>query len=120
MAKDIPLVRGARLEDPLAAGPGIHLDTPAWFAWLADPNHTRFSYALHNQAQGYIDGFMTLRKETRQRGHSYWSAYRRYGHKVRKIYVGPGTALTHHRLEQIAARLRGPPSPHTPSTLASL
>jgi hypothetical protein len=113
MAKEIPLVRGAVLEDPQATGPSIRLDTPAWFAWLADPTHTRFSYALHNRAQGYIDGFMTVRKETRQRGGGYWSVYRRHGHKVRKIYVGPGTALTHHRLEQIATRLRGPPS-HQP------
>lgn len=110
MTKEIPLVRGAILEDPQATGPSIRLDTPAWFAWLADPTNTRFSYALHNRTQGYIDGFMTVRKETRQRGGGYWSVYRRQGHKVRKIYVGPGAALTHHRLEQIAARLRGPPS----------
>jgi hypothetical protein len=109
MAKAIPIVRGASLEEPHACGPSIRLDTPAWFAWLEQPTNTRFSYALHNRAQGYIDGFMTVRKETRQRGGSYWSVYRRRGHKVCKIYVGPSTALTHQRLEQIAARLRGPP-----------
>jgi hypothetical protein len=109
MAKEIPLVRGTILEEPHTRGPSIHLDTPAWFAWLANPTNTRFSYALYNAAQGYIDGFMTVRKETRQRGGDYWSVYRRRGRKVRKIYVGPATALTHQRLQQIAARLRDPP-----------
>jgi LuxR family transcriptional regulator, maltose regulon positive regulatory protein len=109
MAKDIPMVRQAILEDPRHNGSSIPLDTPEWFAWLDAPTTTRFSYALHNRAQGYIDGFMTVRKETRQRGRHYWSVYRRSGPKVRKIYVGPSTALTLNRLEQIATRLRGPP-----------
>ena len=109
MAKMIPLVRQATLEEPHASGPSIRLDTPAWFAWLEQPANTRFSYALHNQAQGYIDGFMTVRKEKRRRGGTYWSVYRRSGAHVRKVYVGPSTALTHRRLEQIAARLRAPP-----------
>lgn len=118
MAKSLPMVRGPILEDPQAPRPSIRLDTPAWFAWLADPTNTRFSYALYNPARGYIDGFMTVRKETRQRGGSYWSVYRRCGPKVRKIYVGPATALTHHRLEQIAARLRGPPQYQPQSRLS--
>lgn len=109
MAKEIPLVRGTILEEPQASGPSIRLDTPAWFAWLADPTNTHFSYALYNAAQGYIDGFMTVRKETKQRGGDYWSVYRRCGRKVRKIYVGTPAALTHQRLQQIAERLRDPP-----------
>ena len=109
MAKEIPIVRDAILEDPQVSGTAIRLDTPAWFTWLENSTNTRFSYALHNRAKGYIDGFMTVRKETRQRGGCYWSVYRRHGRKVHKIYVGPGTALTHNRLEQIATRLRGPP-----------
>lgn len=117
MAKAIPIVRRATLEEPHASGPSIRLDTPAWFAWLEHPTNTCFSYALHNQAQGYIDGFLTVRKEKRQRGGSYWSIYRRRGHKVRKIYVGPSTALTRHRLEQIADRLRDPPQRQPQSQL---
>jgi len=106
MAKDIPVVSQAILCDPQHAGPSIHVDTPAWFAWLDAPSTTHFSYALFNRAQGYIDGFMTIRKEQRQRGGAYWSVYRRCGQQVCKVYVGPSTALTCAYLEQIAARLQ--------------
>ena len=50
---------------------------PQWFAWLEAPENCCFSYALLNHAKGYIDGFMTVRKERRQRGGVYWTAYRR-------------------------------------------
>jgi hypothetical protein len=102
--------------DDQTPGPTIYLDTQAWFAWLEAPTTTRFSYALFNRARGYIDGFMTVRKERRQRGATYWSVYRRQGQRLRKLYLGPSAALTQVRLEQIAARLRprdGPPTnPH--------
>lgn len=110
MAKDIPTVSHTILFDPGSVGPSIRLDTTEWFAWLEAPTTTRFSYALHNRAQGYIDGFMTVRKERRQRGGDYWSVYRRRRHRLRKIYVGPSSALTHDRLETIAIRMRDPPS----------
>ena len=63
------------------------------------------SYALHNHAKGYIDGFMTVRKERRQRGGVYWTAYRRQGRRLRKIYLGPSASVTVARLRQVAARL---------------
>jgi len=110
MGKEIPCVRQARLEVPYATGPDIRLDSPAWFAWLDAPTTTRFSYALYNRAQGYIDGFMTVRKETRQRGGAYWSVYRRREGRLRKVYVGSSAALTLNRLEEIAIRLRDPPT----------
>ena len=72
MTKDIPLVCKAILTDPAHHGPAIPLDTPAWFAWLEASSTTRFSYAFYNHTAGYIDGFMTLRKERRQRGGVYW------------------------------------------------
>lgn len=108
MAKTIPTVRDGILIDDQAAGPTIHLDTPAWFAWLEAATTTRFSYALHNRSRGYIDGFMTVRKERRQRGGAYWSVYRRQGDRLRKVYVGPSSALTQARLDQIAAVFRQP------------
>ena len=83
--------------------------------WRFQPP-SAFSYALHNRTQGYIDGFMTVRKERRQRGTAYWSAYRRQGQRLRKRYIGRSDALTQARLEEIAALLRprdGPPQPHT-------
>jgi hypothetical protein len=109
MAKDIPTVSQAILYDFGSTAPVIRLDTPQWFAWLDAPSNIRFSYALHNRAEGYIDGFMTVRKERRQRGGAYWSVYRRRDGRLRKIYVGRSAALTHDRLEEIAIRLRGPP-----------
>lgn len=109
MAKEIPCVSSAILDDPASTASGIPLDTPKWFTWLDDPANTRFSYALHNRTMGYIDGFMTVRKERRQRGTAYWTAYRRCGHRLRKVYIGRSPALTIERLEEIALRLRDPP-----------
>lgn len=116
MTNPIPTVRGGILLDVKSAGSPIHLDTPAWFAWLEDSTTDRFSYALFNRAKGYIDGFMTVRKERRQRGSAYWSAYRRQGQRLRKRYIGRSPALTQARLEEIAAQLRprdGPSQTHS-------
>ena len=108
MAKDIPTVNNAILYVPGCSAP-ILLDSPQWSAWLDAPGNNRFSYALHNRVAGYIDGFMTVRKETRQRGGAYWSAYRRRNGKLRKIYIGQSAALTQDKLEAVAIRLRDPP-----------
>jgi hypothetical protein len=108
MAKNIPVVRNAVLLDPDNTCPSIEMDTPAWFAWLDAPTTSRFSYAMHNRRLGYIDGFLTVRKERRQRGGAYWSVYRRQGKRLRKIYVGSADALTRDRLDQIVACLRQP------------
>lgn len=116
MTNPIPSVRDGILLDDDMPGPTVHLDTPAWFAWLERPTTLRFSYALHNRKKGYIDGFMTVRKECRQRGTAYWSAYRRDGQRLRKLYLGRSAALTQARLEEIAAHLRprdGPSQTHT-------
>ena len=109
MNKDIPIVCKALLDDPSLPGPRIPLGSQQWFAWLNDPNNKRFSYALYNYQQGYIDGFMTVRKETRQRGGHYWSVYRRQNRKLRKVYVGASHAPTLNKLEEIANHLRDPP-----------
>lgn len=116
MTKTIPTVKDGIVIDDQTPGPVIHVDTPAWFAWLEAPTTTRFSYALFNRARGYIDGFMTVRKERRQRGTTYWTVYRRQGHQLRKIYVGSSLTLTQAQLERIAAQLRprdGPSKTHT-------
>lgn len=106
MTKSIPVVQDGFVVDDHTPGPTIYLDTQAWFAWLEAPTTTRFSYALFNRSRGYIDGFMTVRKERRQRGTAYWSVYRRQGQQLHKLYLGPAAALTQARLEQIAAQLR--------------
>jgi len=112
MTKTIPIVEDGMVVADQTDGPFIRIDTPAWFTWLEAPTTTRFSYALFNRSRGYIDGFMTVRKERRQRGAAYWTVYRRQGQRLYKVYVGPSAALTQVRLEQIAAQLRprdGPP-----------
>ena len=48
---------------------------------------------------------MTVRKERRQRGGVYWSAYRRQGRRLRKIYLGPAASVTEARLREVAALL---------------
>ena len=84
------------LEDTLV------LDTPAWSAWLDDPGTRSFAFPVYDPVQGYIAGFMTVRKEPRQRGSAYWSAYWRVGGQVRKAYVGASGAVTAARLQAIA------------------
>ena len=84
------------LEDTLV------LDTPAGSAWLDDPGTRSFAFPVYDPVQGYIAGFMTVRKEPRQRGSAYWSAYWRSGGRVRKAYVGASGAVTAARLQAIA------------------
>ena len=111
MAYKTPNVSEGRLWDDRLPGTNIVVDSPAWFAWLAAPTTVCFAYALFNRAQGYIDGFVTVRKETRQRGGAYWTAYRRQGKRLCKVYLGPSTAVTAARLEAAAARLKARDSP---------
>ena len=84
---------------------GIRVDTPAWFAWLDAATTTSFAYPIYNAAQGYIEAFMTVRKERRQRGGTYWSVYWHVGGRMRKAYVGRAAAVTDARLRAIAADL---------------
>ena len=105
-----PMVSEGSVYDAGQAGSAIRLDTPAWFAWLAAPHTTCFSYPLYDPARGYIVGFMTVRKERRQRGGMYWSVFRRCGRRVRKIYLGQSTTVTQARLQAIAEALRGTPA----------
>src|SRR5579884_3068524 len=83
----------------------IRLDTPVWFAWLEAPTTTSFAYPVHDTAHGYIDSFLTVRKERRQRGGAYWTAYRHVGGRLRKVYLGRSAAVTNERLRAIAATL---------------
>ncbi len=85
----------------------VQLDSAAWFGWLAAETTTRFSYPLFDPHLGYIVGFMTVRKERRQRGSVYWVAYRRGGGQVRKVYLGHNAAVTSERLHTVGCRLQG-------------
>ena len=106
MRGQIPVVSAQWVRDPAQAGQTIRLDTPAWFAWLDAATTERFSYPLFDPRCGYIVGFMTVRKERRQRGGQYWAVFRRQGTRLCKIYLGRSAAVTQTRLEAIAVQLR--------------
>jgi LuxR family maltose regulon positive regulatory protein len=111
MGRNLPCidtVGATSLSDPAQPGRAIWLDSTAWFTWLEAAETTRFTYALDDPALGYIVGWMTVRKERRQRGGTYWTAYRRVGQRVRKIYLGPSQRVTRARLKEVAERLRTP------------
>ena len=106
MGGQIPVVSAQWVRDPAQAEQAIRLDTPAWFTWLEAATTECFSYPLFDPNCGYIVGFMTVRKERRQRGGQYWAVFRRQGTRVCKIYLGRSASVTQTRLETIAAQLR--------------
>ncbi len=83
-------------------GTGVRLDTAEWFAWLDSPTAQSFAYPVVAPDLGYIVGYLTVRKERRQRGGHYWVVYRRDGRRLRKVYLGRTQAVTQHRLQEIA------------------
>ena len=101
MARRIPLVtaEGLRVLGP-PGGPRISVDSPGWAAWLRDPATRSFSFRGSK-------GTFTARKERRSGGAEYWSAYRKRGGKLRKVYLGKAEKLTLARLEDAATILAG-------------
>lgn len=95
----------SELDDAQLGGTRLRVDSPAWFAWLAAPTTRTFSYPVYDHAHGYIDGFMTVRKEQRRRGGDYWVAYRRCQGHLRKVYLGATIRLTQACLDQVAQTL---------------
>jgi LuxR family maltose regulon positive regulatory protein len=75
---------------------GIVPDSPAWFAWLDQLS----SFAFSGKS-----GHFTARKEAKQRGDRYWSAYLATGTKLSKKYLGKTADLSLARLEHIAGVL---------------
>jgi len=72
----------------------IVLDSPAWFAWLAQAP----AFAFTGKSGSY-----TARKETRH-GEGYWYAYLRTGEKLSKKYLGKTSGLAVARLEDIVRK----------------
>jgi len=68
-------------------------ESPEWFAWLDQVS----SFAFVGKSGRY-----TARKEARQRGNRYWSAYLATGKHLSKKYLGKTADLTLARLEHIA------------------
>lgn len=105
MAHKPPQVRDGWLINPQADGRDLRLDTAAWFAWLDAPTTKSFSYPLFDPQQGSIVGWITVRRDRRQRGGAYWSVFRRNGHQLRRIYLGSSRQVSMARLEAIAQQL---------------
>src|SRR5215204_1855873 len=101
MARRIPLVtaEGIRVLEP-PGEPTITVDSPGWTTWLRDPATRSFSFRGSS-------GTFTARKERRSGGDEYWSAYRKLGGKLRKVYLGKAEKLTLARLEDAATVLAG-------------
>lgn len=74
----------------------------AWLAWVQEQT----TVAFHGQS-----GHLSLIKEVRPRGSSYWYAYRRQAGHTRKRYLGPSARLAFAHLEQIATVLTRSSSP---------
>ncbi len=106
MSRSTPTVADGVLFDPARPDRLIRLDSPAWRTWLEAPTTTGFAYPLFDPAVGYSLGVMTVRKERRQRGGSYWLAYRRVGGRLCKVYLGGALAVTAPRLQAIADAFR--------------
>jgi LuxR family maltose regulon positive regulatory protein len=100
MAQRIPHVADGVLYDQEPPGaPQIALDSPVWTAWLED--RATYSFSFEGPS-----GTFTARKERRSgSSEEYWSAYRKQGGKLRKVYLGKAEKLTLARLNEAATRL---------------
>lgn len=101
----------ATLECPGEQGPAIRLDSAAWFGWLEATTTRSFAYPIYDPQVGYIRGWLTVRKEQRRRGTTYWVVYHRRGRTVQKRYVGRSLRLTAQQLATIAARFLATTAP---------
>src|SRR5215469_10602390 len=72
-------------------------ESPEWFAWLDQVS----SFTFEGKS-----GHYTARKETRQRGDRYWSAYLATGKHLSKKYLGKTAHLSLAHLEQVAGALK--------------
>jgi hypothetical protein len=80
-------------------------DSSAWFAWMEQVA----SFAFVGKS-----GHYTARKEARQRGGRYWSAYLAAGGQLTKKYLGKTSHLTLARLEHTAEILYTQSGVHPP------
>ncbi len=112
-----PRVWERAVQDPALGEQTIPLATEAWFRWLEAATTRRFTYPVFDPRVGYIVGFMTVRKERRQRGGWYWSVYRRSGGQLRRVYLGRSSSVTRARLEEVAMAFRPSPEADAASEL---
>ena len=102
MAQRIPHVVDGVLhahEPPGVAS--VVVNSPVWFAWLEDPATRSFSFEGPS-------GTLTARRERRTGSlEGYWTAYRKQGGRLRKVYLGKAAKVTVERLDHAAELLTG-------------
>jgi LuxR family transcriptional regulator, maltose regulon positive regulatory protein len=76
----------------------VEVGSAEWFAWLCDEAHPCFHFTDSS-------GGFTARKERKQRGDSYWVAYRQSHKKLYKRYLGKSESLTEAHLTEGSAAL---------------
>lgn len=91
-SKKTPVVISGYLYTDDLETTGTVLDSPAWLAWLESNVASSFYYQTPTAG-------CTVRRELKQRGGSYWVAYRYAHHKLLKVYLGPARAVTRAALE---------------------
>ena len=102
MAQRIPHVADGVLhaDEPLGVASFV-VNSPAWFAWLEDPATRSFSFEGPS-------GTLTARRERRTGSlEGYWTAYRKQGGRLRKVYLGKAANVTVERLDHAAELLTG-------------
>lgn len=75
---------------------GTRVGSPNWVAWLTTATTFYFESP---------DGSFTAHHEHRQRGGSYWIAYRRRAGRLHRVHLGKPDRLTLDRLEQVSRML---------------
>ena len=100
MARPTPYVRESVLTCPGVDGSpqSLLIGSPDWYRWLADETHRSFTFESPR-------GTFTARKERKQRGGWYWTAYRQSQGKLYKAYLGRSEEVTPERLEGVASLL---------------
>src|SRR6266700_3776704 len=92
-----PTQQYAIFHDGKLVTPRIEPASQPWFAWL----ETISSFSFQSRSGGGC----TVRKETVQRGGTYWYAYRRKERHMVKRYLARSADLTLTRLEMVTAAL---------------
>ncbi len=85
------------LDGSAQARSNLVADSPDWFAWLARLPSFHFTGK---------SGHFTARQEAKQRGDTYWYAYRKAHGQRLKRYLGTTSMLTLAKLEQTASDLQ--------------
>ncbi len=102
MPHRIPRVAEGELQlNEAGRRPAIRVGSAAWFAWLRRDDAGSFAFVGPG-------GTFTARREHRARGGAYWTAYRKHGGRLHRVYLGKADQLSLDRMDAAAAALAKP------------